>query len=127
MQDFQVIWDKAMAAGRNAALAITPVPMVVGEAKSLFSNEIDYTKPTEVVADGVCGFAWIDIFERKNSPLCKWIKANELGRDRDGKGVYVWIRGYGQSMQRKEAHAQAMAKVLQEELGVKAYAASRLD
>ena len=41
-------------------------------------------------------------------------------------GLIVWVTVGNQSMQKKEAYAQAMAKVLQEG-GINAYADSRLD
>lgn len=125
--DFKEIIEKAQEAGRNAAEALTPVPMIVGEATSLLSTEIDYSKPTYFVEDGVCGFAWVDIYERKNSAFCKYLLAHNIARERyEGKGVYIWIGGYNQSMQKKEAHAQAMAKVLRD-AGFKAYSGSRMD
>ena len=39
----------------------TPTPMVVGTPTTPLGDDIDYTKDTYYVADGMCGFAWINI------------------------------------------------------------------
>ena len=41
--------------------ACTPTPMMVGEPTTPLGNDIDYSKDTWLVNDGVCGFAWINI------------------------------------------------------------------
>ena len=46
---------------RECSNACTPTPMVVGEPTTPLGNDIDYTKETWLVNDGVCGFAWINI------------------------------------------------------------------
>lgn len=125
--EFAAAYAKARAAGVAAGTAVTPRPMVIGQAKSLFSNEIDYTKgPMYVCDEGVCGFAWVTIFPGGSS-FAKWLIKNKYGRAAYGGGVQIWISAFNQSMTRKEACANAMAKVFVEELGVKAYAGSRLD
>ena len=43
------------AAGMAAGNGCTPTPMVVGTYDSL-GNDIDYSKDTYYVADGMCGF-----------------------------------------------------------------------
>ena len=35
--------------------------MVVGTPTTPLGDDIDYTKETYYVADGMCGFAWINI------------------------------------------------------------------
>jgi hypothetical protein len=125
--DFKELIEKAQEAGRQAADALTPIPMIVGEAKDIFSSEIDETKPTYFVADGVCGFAWVDILERKNSPFCKYLLAHQIASERsEGKGVYIWVSDYNQSMQKKEAHARAFAQVIKD-AGFSCYSNSRMD
>lgn len=115
---------KAHAAGMVALDAAKPTPMVVGQAKSLFSNEIDYSKKTYYEPDGVCGFAWIHF--AGNTPFGRWAKKSGVAREDYPKGLCVWVREGDQSMQRKEAYAQAYAKVLTE-AGIDCYAASRMD
>jgi len=56
---FRSICDKADAAGKEAVKQLTVIPMVVGQETSLFSGELDHSKPTYYVEDGVCGFAWL--------------------------------------------------------------------
>ena len=124
MVDFAVIFEEAMAAGRAAVAKLDVVPMVVGSAKGIMSNEIDYSKPSYFVADGVCGFAWVRV--KGNSPFGRWAKKQGLARPGYPSGLDISIREYNQSMQKKEAHAYAMAAVLQK-YGIDAYANSRMD
>lgn len=108
---FEEIFEEAMKAGREAGTATKPVPMVVGHAIG-FSSQIDYSKPTEFVEDGVCGFAWVKL-KPANHPFVKWaIDTGRARKDSYEGGASISIRDYNQSMQRKEAHARAMAAVL---------------
>jgi len=126
---FQSILDEAEEAGRQANLNFNPVPMVVGTAKDIFSNEIDYSKETYFVADGVCGFAWISI-GAANHRFAKWlVQTGKARKDFDKGGIRISITQYNQSMQRKEIHAEAMAKVIKNRVsGLKyCYANSMMD
>jgi hypothetical protein len=114
---FQNLYARAMEAGRAAAAAITPQPMVVHWKSNGQEKQ-------EVVADGVCGFAWVHF--AGNTAFGRWAKAN-AGASKDyPNGLSFWIGDYNQSMTRKEAHAHAMAEVLQAG-GIDAYARSRMD
>ena len=55
------IYEQAHAAGMAAGNGCTPTPMVVGQPTTPLGNDIDYSKETYYVSDGVCGFAWINI------------------------------------------------------------------
>lgn len=121
---FADLYKDADAAGRAAAEACVPTPMIVGEAKSLFDDTIDTTKPTYFVADGVCGFAWV--FFKGNTAWGRWASKNGIARKAYGGGLQIWVSGYGQSVARKEAYARAFAATLNE-AGITAYAGSRLD
>lgn len=124
--EFKKLWVEAVTAGNEAVMKAKVVPMVVGTPKSLFSNEIDYSQPVEVVEDGACGFAWINV-KPGTSAFAKWLKAQGYARkDEYYGGVTVWVSQFNQSVQKKEAYARAVAKVLRD-AGIKAYAASRLD
>lgn len=114
------IYRAASAAGRAAGQAHSPTPMGVYPV-DLRGNRLG---PTEVVEDGVCGFAWVKI--AGNTSFGRWAKKEGIARSAYGGGLQIWISDYGQSMERKEAHARAMAKVLNNN-GVKAYAQSRMD
>ena len=104
----------------------TPTPMVVGQPTTPLGNDIDYSKETYYVADGVCGFAWINIKPARGK-FVKYLKDNDIGRKDSYYGGYtIWVSGFGQSLDRKSAYARAFAKVLNEN-GLKAYAMSRMD
>jgi hypothetical protein len=122
--DYAALYEQAEAAGRAAADAAVPVPMIVGEETSPFSGIIDHSKPTYFVSDGLCGFAWVKF--AGNTGFGRWAKKAGKARPSYGGGLQVSVFGYGQSVARKEAYAQAFADVLRE-AGVTAYAESRLD
>lgn len=113
--DFHDLFRQAELAGIAAGKAVSPEPMI-----------IDGYDP---VAGGVCGFAWVN-FKMKSGLARKFgrfLWENNLGRkDEYYGGLTIWISDHGQSMTRKEAHASALAKVLQE-AGIDAYSASRMD
>jgi hypothetical protein len=129
---FRTICEKADAAGKAAVEKLQVVPMIVGSETSLFSNQIDYSKPTYFVEDGVCGFAWVDVYpqHKGNTRLGKQERKilEILGfRKNDYAKTYQkWISAYNQSMQKKEAYARAYADILRAN-GMKAYSGSRLD
>lgn len=123
--DFAALYAKADAAGKAAATACVPTPMVVGSPTTLLGNDIDPNKPTYYVADGVCGFAWIKL--KGNTPFGRWTKKKGLAKPAYPNGLSIWVSAYGQSMARKEAYARAFAKVLNENGVSDAYADSRMD
>ena len=55
------VYAEAHSAGMAAGNGCTPTPMVVGTPTTPLGNDIDYDKETYYVADGMCGFAWINI------------------------------------------------------------------
>jgi hypothetical protein len=119
------IYETARARAMNALNNARPVPMVVGRETHFGSGEIDYTKPTEFVEDGVCGFAWV-VIRPATSKFARWMKSQGLARTGYGGGLHMWVSEGGQSLQRKEAYAYAFAGVLRE-AGINAYADSRMD
>jgi hypothetical protein len=121
---FAELVRKAETAGNEAGHAALPVPMIVGQAKSIFSDEM-IPGTEEYIADGVCGFAWVKF--PGNTPFGRYMK--RMGKARTGypKGLSVHVSGFGQSMQRKEAYARAYAKVLRDGGVEDAYADSRMD
>jgi hypothetical protein len=124
--DFQDLYERARQAGLDAAASTTVQPMVVGTAKSLFSNKLDETKPTYFVESGPCGFAEV-VVKPGNSRFANWLKKNNIAETRYyGGGVSVWVSEFGQSYQRKMAYASAFAEVLRAE-NIKASATGRLD
>ena len=120
------IYSEAHTKGMAAGNACTPTPMVVGEPTTPLGNDIDYSKDTYYVADGMCGFAWINIKPARGK-FVKYLKDNNIGRKDSYYGGYtIWVSGFGQSMTRKENYARAFVKVLNDN-GLKAYAMSRMD
>ena len=126
MTNFDTLYAAADSAGKAAVNSAVVVPMTVGFPSTPFGNDIDYAQPTYFVEDGVCGFAWINV-RPGNSAFAKYLKTNGLGRKDDYyKGVTISVRDYNQSMQRKEAYAEAFAEVLNKS-GINALAMSRMD
>lgn len=124
------IWEEALQAAQAASLAAKPTPMTVGNAKSIFGNEIDYSKPVYHVSEGMCGFAWVKIRPARGK-FVKFLKDNRIGRSNDYSGGYdIWMgneeSGMTQSIERKEAAAGAMAEIFTSH-GIKCYVESRLD
>lgn len=113
---FQEIVQQAIEAGEKAGIECRPLPMGICTSDG---------KLIDIVDDGACGFAWVTV-KPANSSFAIWAKKNGLmSRAYDG-GVQYWVRGFGQSVERKAAFAGAFAKVLRDN-GIKAYAGDRLD
>ena len=77
---------------------------------------------------GPCGFAWVNVHKvRSNSKLGRALAEVGFRRSYEG-GLQQWNKWWqGQSVDAAEHGAVAYARVMQEELGVEAYAGSRLD
>lgn len=112
---FEDLFNQAELAGIAAGNAATPTPMII--------------EGYDPIEGGPCGFAWVN-FKMKSGLARKFgrfLRENNLGRkDEYYGGLTIWISDHGQSMTRKEAHAAALAKVLQT-AGIDAYSASRMD
>lgn len=144
---------EALMAGVKAAEALTPTPMIVGTPKNMMASLMggddggfDPAEPTYYVADGVCGFAWVQL--KGSLKFQNWLLGkgasmhpasaeygdfrafvNEPRKDSYYGGVSLWIGGYGQSHGRKVAFAHAFAASLSAAGidGLTVYAADRLD
>jgi len=126
MKTPQEIYSEAHSAGLAAGHGCTPTPMVVGQPTTPLGNDIDYEKDTYYVADGMCGFAWVNIKPARGK-FVKFLKDNNIGRKDCYYGGYtVWVSEFGQSMHRKENYARAFTSVLREN-GLTAYNMSRMD
>ena len=120
------VYADAHAQGVKAGNACNPIPMIVGTPTTPLGNDIDYDKETYYVADGMCGFAWINIKPARGK-FVKYLKENDIGRKDSYYGGYtIWVSEFGQSVTRKENYARAFAKVLGDN-GITAYNMSRLD
>lgn len=131
---FKKVWQEAIRLGLAAGNAHNPTPMHVYTPKYPFGmggpeSIPDTTKPQYVVNSGVCGFAWLSIFPG-NSSFARWLVKNTKADSAYGGGVSYWISEFGQSMERKEKMAAAMAQYLNENLdepNVTIYPQSRMD
>lgn len=111
------IFVEAATAAREAALACTPTPMLVGTAKSLFDNDFDLTQPVYKVNGGVCGRASVWIRPARGA-MVTFLKSRGIGYKRYyggySVGSYSFYRPEGalcQSMEIAVASASAAAAV----------------
>jgi hypothetical protein len=119
------LFEQAHAAGRAAAEAVIPTPMVVVALTDPFDDTSAVARRYPPVMDGVCGFAWITIYPGTGK-AARFAKEFYGARKAYRGGVQIWVSAYGQSMTRKEAYAEKFAAVLSA-AGIKAYAGSRMD
>ena len=117
--------ERAHLMGMDAGRASTPTPMIVGSPSTPFGSDIDYSKKTYFVEGGACGFAGV-VIKPARGKFVSYLKSLGMGYKHYYGGYYVPVREFGQSMTRKEAYADAFAKVLTEE-GVRCYVDSRMD
>jgi hypothetical protein len=122
---FECAFQAAQIAGLKAGAEAKPHTMIVSEADSFTAKGLVGAKHW-VVPEGPCGFAWVNIYPATSS-FARWLAKNGHAKKAYEGGMQIWISEHGQSMERKEAHARAMAEVLTRELGVTAYAGSRMD
>ena len=76
---------------------------------------------------GYCGFAWVTVHEKASTKLGRALKSVGFRKEYGG-GLSLWNPGgsFTQSMDIKEAGAEAYAEVLRK-YGLNAYACSRAD
>lgn len=120
---FKSLYAQADAAGRKAVADLKVTPMVLQEV-DIFDKPYAGSK-TYFVEDGACGFAWVTI-RPANCAFAKWLRLKNLGDKAYGGGVQIWVSDFNQSVQKKEAYADAFAAVLKD-YGIKAFSNSRLD
>jgi hypothetical protein len=95
-RDYASEWARADEAGRKAVEALAVEPMTVVGGGKVYHVE-----------GGACGFASVRF--PGNSGFGRWAKAEGHASKAYGGGLMFWISGYGQSMQRKVAYANAFA------------------
>lgn len=114
--DFLDVHTAAHRAGMEAGQAARPDPMVV----------IDPSVRRYSVPDGPCGFAWVRFPNR--GKFAQWALASGLAKKSIvHPGLIIRVHEFGQSIDRKEAYAQAYAESLHAALGIDATYGSRLD
>lgn len=124
-REFEELYERAWAAGVEAAAECTPTPMLVQEHANVLDDSSPVVKTYAPVMGGVCGFAGVRIRPATTS-FARWLKKNQGWWKSYYGGIENSIHEYNQSMERKAAHAGAMAQVLRE-AGHNAYAWSRED
>ena len=117
------IYKEAYAAGLIAGKEVGVPKFIVGDAIGL-SDQIDYTKKTYIL-EGLCGFAWVNISPARGA-FVTYLKSKKIGGKAYYGGYEIWVREFGQSVDRKSAFAGAFAQVLGK-YGIEASAGSRLD
>ena len=124
---FEKLVKDAHRAGMEALAAAKPRPMIVGSPTTPLGNDIDPTKPTYYVSEGVCGFAWITV-RPATSSFGRWALANGWSKAYNG-GAQLFVHEGGQSYERKCAYAAAYADTLSKGLpdNVRVTTDSRLD
>jgi hypothetical protein len=117
---------RADAAGRAAAEACVPTPMVVGTPRDMLGSLMGgdgggfrEDEPTYFVSGGICGTAYV-LIRPGTSPMARFVKKHRGGWKGHYGGTQFTVRGYGQSFERSMAYAQAYAGVLYD-AGIKAY------
>jgi hypothetical protein len=103
--DFQAIYEQALDAAKAA--------------------EAEYIK--QYGEPMYCGFAWVD-FPSARTPFVAWCKKNGVGSKHWKKGWSIWnpAGNHTQSMDIKEAGAQAFAQVMKAN-DIPCHAGSRAD
>ena len=117
--------ERAHLMGMDAGRDSTPTPMIVGSPSTPFGSDIDYSKKTYFVEGGACGFAGV-VIKPARGKFVSYLRSIGIGHKHYYGGYYVPVREFGQSLARKEAYAEAYAKVLSEE-GMSCYVDSRMD
>ena len=117
--------ERAHLNGMDAGRAASVTPMIVGSPSTPFGSDIDYSKKTYFVEGGACGFAGV-VIKPARGKFVSYLKSIGIGNKHYYGGYYVSVREFGQSLARKEAYAEAYAKVLSEE-GMRCYVDSRMD
>lgn len=122
--EFRRLWNTAKAAGLAAGERVRPEPMHVVQHANMADDSSPVVKAWEV-SEGTCGFAWV-VIRHATCSFARWLAKNGLGGRGYGGGCHVWIREHNQSLERKDMHAEAMAKVFKD-AGLYAIACSRMD
>lgn len=108
---FNDIYEEAHRAGLKALTECKPIPIRVVEHANMLDDASPIIKDWGLI-DGVCGYAWINV-KPGTSRFARWLKENKKAdTDTYYGGVTIWVRYGGQSLERKEAYAEAFADSL---------------
>lgn len=116
---FNAVLYLALNEGQRAAEACVPEPVQFRTGNTVYP----------VCTEGLCGFAWVTI-KPATTPFARWLKKQESDDYRIHRGCYggleLWPSLHTQSIARKKAWADAVAKRLKA-ADVNAVAGDRLD
>ena len=112
---YKQILQEASAEGLKRVKELKVIPMGVVQ----HANPLDDKSPivyAEIVDDGVCGFAWVNI-KPGTSKFVKYLKKEKIAnKDSYYGGASIWIGNnhgdFNQSMQKKMAYASGYASVI---------------
>jgi hypothetical protein len=147
---FKALYENARYGGLHAGYNLGGIePMVVIQRANPWDDTSPVVKQYEPVADGLCGFAWVDLHINKQATpeqqtearqFINWLKGTQKPSRPDlappahngHKGYYggwqLWVSDHDQSHARKCAHAREMAHLLRIGIpGLNAYPGERLD
>lgn len=135
LSQWEVVFEEAKAAGEAAGAAVTPNPMVVVDSDLSGAPLPGGNK--YYCSEGLCGFAWVWFkcttpqnrrfyHDLKRSGKLGDINSRAEWTPNYGGGYQYWVSCGNQSVERKEAYAYAMAKVLRD-AGLQVHVGSRLD
>lgn len=123
-EECEKIFREAIQAGEQAMRSVNVTPMVVVQHENPFDDSSPIIRQ-DVVRQGPCGFAWVNI-RPGNSSFARYLKKTRGASQGYYGGINYRISAGGQSIQLKEAYAAAFAQVCRK-YGIKAYADSRMD
>lgn len=115
--EFDRIFTDAWQQASDASLSCSIKPMYVYH---------DKTGEFWIEREGPCGFAWVNV-KPGNSRFARWLVKTGKAQKAYYGGVDIWISDYNQSYIRKKCHADNLARLLRENLDIKATSHSRLD
>jgi hypothetical protein len=118
------VWESALKHGREAGAACVRHPMIVAQHANVMDDNSPVVEQWHVPS-GVCGFAWV-VVRPGTSAFARWLVKHDLAGKHYYGGVSIWVGDYGQSYEKKHAHAVAMAEYLNK-VGIDAFPGSRLD
>ncbi len=121
---FEQAWRFIFDCGYAAGMDVGVEPMIVSNHVNPLDDNSRVVN-SYFVASGVCGFGWVQF--KGNTPFGKWALATGLARKAYPTGLAIYCHYFGQSMQRKEAWAHEVARLLRLELNVEATGYSRMD
>lgn len=110
--EFEELWNRAVMAGREAGVEVNPPKFIPTQRANPLDDSSPIVKQWEPVT--MCGSAYVGV-KPGNSAFAKWlVKTGKAQRNDYRGGVFFSIWDYNQCVEKKMAHANAMARVFAE-------------